>query len=141
MPESTTVAPVTSTPSDSVCVLVGAGTRNILGGQSFQTYSPDGAKKAATKLEGVHKANNIKLAAILLVPAESRADEQKEFVKEYGESPKPESLEIRTIESLSLGEVVTRNTPKAPVILTNEQKLEKAAKLRAQLAALENETA
>lgn len=141
MSETTPVAAAPSVPADAVCVLVGAGTRNILGGQSFQTYSPDGAKKAATKLEGVHKANNIKLAAILAVAETARAPEQAEFVKEYGTSPKPESLEIRTIESLALGEVVTRNIPKPAVVLTPEQRLEKAAKLRAQLAALESEAA
>lgn len=125
----------------AVCVLVGAGTTNILGGQTFQTYSADGAKKAATKLEKVHAENNLKLAAILAVLEADRNDEQKTFLKDYGNQPKPEVLEIRTIESLSFGAVVPRNTPKPVVALTPEQKAEKLAKLRAQAAALEAELA
>lgn len=137
MSPTTTPAPFVA-PADSVCVLCASGTQNILGGQTFQTYSPDGAKKAATKLENVHKENNVKLAAILAVAPEARTDEQKLFLKEYGETPKPESLEIRILAGIEFDKnVVPRNLPKPVVALTPEQKAEKAAKLRAQLAALE----
>lgn len=136
---SETNAPAVTVPADAVCVLVGAGTKDILGGQSFQTYSPDGAKKAATKLENVHKEQNAKLANILSIDEASRDDAQKAFLKDYGTSPKPEALEIRIIDGLSFAaNIVPRSTPKPVVPLTEASKAERLAKLRAQLEALES---
>ena len=171
MSNTTAPAAVPTFPkADDICVLVDSANLNsILGGQNFSTYSPDGAKKAATKLEKVHVEGNKRLVGVLALLADAsyvqrgndvtaaRAkltgdaklsdDDAKflatfegnaAFLKEYGNTPKPESLSIRVIESISLSkETVTRNTPKPVVELTPEQKAEKKARLLAQLAALE----
>lgn len=141
MSESVTpAAPAPAFPADAVCVLVTRGTRNILGGNSFQTYSPDGAKKAATKLENVHKEQNVKLSAILAKDETARSDDEKSFLKEYGSTAKPTELDIRVIDDLTLNpNTLPRNLPKPPVVLTPEQKAEKRARLAAQLAALDAE--
>jgi hypothetical protein len=168
---SNTNTPAPAFPAaDAVCVLVdSANLNNILGGQNFSTYSPDGAKKAATKLEKVHIEGNKRLKTVLALLADTTyvqrgtdvqaakskltgdaklSDDDAKFLetfegeatflKEYGNTPKPESLSIRVIEAISLSkETVTRNTPKPVVELTPEQKAEKKARLLAQIAALE----
>jgi hypothetical protein len=135
---STTATNEIKVPSDSVCVLCATGTSAILGGQNFQTYSPDGAKKAATKLEKIHAEGNVNLARILALSAETRTAEDVTFLKEFGETPKPESLEIRVIKSLEFEKfLVPRAVVAQKAPLTEAQKAEKIARLRAQLTALE----
>lgn len=141
-------APAAVDPS-SVCVLCDAknfgpnGEPLILGGQSFSTYSPNGATKAATKLENVHKEKNVTLRSLLAklasgtVTRETLTNDEKVFLTEYGEKEKPESLEIRIIDTMSFKtNIVQRNLPKPVVVLTAAQKAEKLAKAKAAYEAL-----
>ncbi len=137
MSTDTTPAAAPAIPADSVCVLCATGTTNILGGQKFQTYSPDGAKKAATKLENEHKEFNVKLAAVLAKPEAERSEDDKTFLKEKGSTPLPESLEIRILEAVNFSKLIVPRSvqaPKAP--MTEAQKAEKIAQAQARLAAL-----
>lgn len=137
MSTDTNTTPETKIPADSVCVLCATGTTNILGGQKFQTYSPDGAKKAATKLENEHKDFNKALAVVLAKSEAERTDEDKAFLKEKGSVPLPESLEIRILESINFSKLIVPRSvqaPKAP--LTAAQKEEKIAQTKARLEAL-----